>query len=103
MCRGGLRLWWSIGTNARLAQPSSREGAAAYGGVMAPTMLDDATPVIGPRSINDTGVVVHPLALDGGIFGWAAGVNDSASVLDHFHAAGGNLITTADHFAGGRS
>lgn len=71
---------------------------------MATTLLDDsATPVVGPRPIDDTGVLVHPLAIDGGVFGWAAGAADTARVLDTFHFAGGNLITTADHYAGGRS
>ncbi len=70
---------------------------------MADTLLDDATPALGPRSIDDTGVVIHPLALDGAVFGWAAGVADTANVLELFHAAGGNLVTTADHYAGGRS
>ncbi|HEY5320042.1 MAG TPA: aldo/keto reductase [Galbitalea sp.] len=71
---------------------------------MSATTLDDgATPIIGMREIGDTGVVVHPVGLDGSVFGWAAGVGDTANVLDRFRAAGGNLVSTADHYAGGRS
>ena len=43
------------------------------------------------------------LAIDGSIFGWASGVEATADVLDAFHDAGGRLISTADHYAGGRS
>jgi aryl-alcohol dehydrogenase-like predicted oxidoreductase len=44
-----------------------------------------------------------PLALDGNVFGWASGVEQTARALDSFEAAGGQLISTADHYAGGRS
>jgi aryl-alcohol dehydrogenase-like predicted oxidoreductase len=44
-----------------------------------------------------------PLALDGNVFGWASGVEQTARALDAFTAAGGRLISTADHYAGGRS
>jgi aryl-alcohol dehydrogenase-like predicted oxidoreductase len=60
-------------------------------------------PLIGPRDIDGTGVVVHPIGLDGSVFGWAAGVDETAEVLDRFRAAGGNLVCTSDHYAGGRS
>ncbi|SMG36846.1 aldo/keto reductase [Agreia pratensis] len=43
------------------------------------------------------------LAIDGNVFGWASGVSATAEALDAFHAAGGRLISTADHYAGGRS
>ncbi|WP_374945443.1 aldo/keto reductase [Agreia sp.] len=43
------------------------------------------------------------LAIDGSVFGWASGVAATADVLDAFHDAGGRLISTADHYAGGRS
>jgi aryl-alcohol dehydrogenase-like predicted oxidoreductase len=43
------------------------------------------------------------LAIDGNVFGWASGVEATAQALDAFHHAGGRLISTADHYAGGRS
>jgi len=55
------------------------------------------------RQIGTTGVSVFPYAIDGSVFGWAAGYEATIEVLDAFHAAGGNLISTADHYAGGRS
>lgn len=71
---------------------------------MTETVTDnDSAPVIGPRVIGDTGVAVHPVAIDGSIFGWAAGENDTIGVLDVFADAGGDFISTADHYAGGRS
>ncbi|MFD3449140.1 aldo/keto reductase [Microbacteriaceae bacterium 4G12] len=50
-----------------------------------------------------TGLVSYPLALDGSIFGWASGPEETSAVLDAFRAAGGRLVATADHYAGGRS
>lgn len=44
-----------------------------------------------------------PLAIDGSIFGWAAGAEDTIAVLDAFYAGGGRVLSTADHYAGGRS
>lgn len=59
------------------------------------------TPV--SRQIGTTGIGVFPYAVDGSIFGWTAGFEAAIDVLDEFHAAGGTLISTADHYAGGRS
>ncbi|MCU1535200.1 MAG: aldo/keto reductase [Glaciihabitans sp.] len=64
---------------------------------------DSPLPPLEPRDIDGTGVTVSPLGLDGSIFGWAAGIDDTANLLDLFHAEGGNFISTADHYAGGRS
>lgn len=55
------------------------------------------------RAIGQTELFVHPIGIDGSVFGWAAGVEETAAVLDAFSAGGGNLISTADHHAGGRS
>ncbi len=55
------------------------------------------------RPLGRTGLVSYPLALDGSIFGWASGPEETSAVLDAFHAAGGRLVATADHYAGGRS
>lgn len=61
----------------------------------------EATPA--RRAIGSTGLFVHPIGLDGSIFGWAAGPDNTATVLDVYTAAGGNFVSTADHYAGGRS
>jgi aryl-alcohol dehydrogenase-like predicted oxidoreductase len=55
------------------------------------------------RPLGGTGLVSFPLALDGSIFGWASGPEETSAVLDAFSAAGGRLVATADHYAGGRS
>jgi len=44
-----------------------------------------------------------PMALDGSTFGWTAGVDETAGILARFADAGGRLVCTADHYAGGRS
>ena len=48
-------------------------------------------------------MAVYPIALDGSVFGWATDAKETADVLDLFYAAGGDLISTASHYAGGRS
>ncbi|HEY8317984.1 MAG TPA: aldo/keto reductase [Amnibacterium sp.] len=55
------------------------------------------------RRIGGTGMAVYPIALDGSVFGWASDAKATSSTLDLFYAAGGDLISTADHYAGGRS
>ncbi|MFD1721496.1 aldo/keto reductase [Amnibacterium endophyticum] len=48
-------------------------------------------------------MAVYPIALDASVFGWANDAKTTADVLDLFYAAGGDLISTAAHYAGGRS
>ena len=55
------------------------------------------------RRVGSTGMAVYPIALDGSVFGWATDAKETADVLDLFYAAGGDLISTASHYAGGRS
>jgi len=55
------------------------------------------------RTIGPTGLNVFPFGIDGSVFGWAAGYDATIAVLDQFATAGGTLISTADHYAGGRS
>lgn len=55
------------------------------------------------RRIGATGMAVYPIALDGSVFGWASDAKATSGTLDLFYAAGGDLISTADHYAGGRS
>ncbi|WP_166871147.1 MULTISPECIES: aldo/keto reductase [unclassified Salinibacterium] len=68
-----------------------------------PGHLVPASPVMGEREIDSTGVRILPLGLDGAIFGWAAGAEDSVDVLDAFSEAGGTFISTSNHYAAGRS
>ncbi|MFD1712994.1 aldo/keto reductase [Amnibacterium flavum] len=55
------------------------------------------------RMLGSTGLTVLPYGIDGSVFGWAAGYDATVEVLDTFAAVGGTLISTADHYAGGRS
>jgi aryl-alcohol dehydrogenase-like predicted oxidoreductase len=64
---------------------------------------DTAAPALGPRDLAGTGTLVSPIGLDGAVFGWATGIDETAHILDAYAAGGGNLISTADHYAGGRS
>lgn len=55
------------------------------------------------RRVGSTGMAVYPIALDGSAFGWATDAKATADQLDLFYAAGGDLISTAAHYSGGRS
>lgn len=55
------------------------------------------------RRIGNTGMAVYPIALDGSVFGWAADQSAAVDILQSFADVGGNVISTADHYAGGRS
>ncbi|HEU4808401.1 MAG TPA: aldo/keto reductase [Homoserinimonas sp.] len=55
------------------------------------------------RKVPGTDIAVHPFAVDGSVFGWASGVEETARILDAMAEYGGNLVSTADHYAGGRS
>ena len=60
-------------------------------------------PLRTPREIASTGLRTFPLAFDGSVLGWVAGEDEAAAVLDRFRGFGGTLISTADHYAAGRS
>lgn len=55
------------------------------------------------RPLGTTDLRVSPIALGGNVFGWT--VSDAAAwaILDRFVELGGNVIDTADSYAGGRS
>ncbi len=55
------------------------------------------------RQLGRTGLKVSELCLGAMNFGWTTSEADSQAVLNHFVAAGGNFIDTADVYAGGRS
>jgi aryl-alcohol dehydrogenase-like predicted oxidoreductase len=63
----------------------------------------DTQPKLTPREIGTTGIRVFPVAFDGCVLGWVTGFDRAVEVLDTFRSLGGNLIVTADHYAGGRS
>jgi aryl-alcohol dehydrogenase-like predicted oxidoreductase len=69
----------------------------------ATALEESTTPAVRPRDVGGTGVIVSPIGIDGAVFGWAAGIDDTTRMLDTYAAAGGNLVSTADHYAGGRS
>jgi aryl-alcohol dehydrogenase-like predicted oxidoreductase len=43
------------------------------------------------------------MALGGSVFGWTADGGESLRIMDRYHELGGNIIDTADTYAGGRS
>ena len=55
------------------------------------------------RKLGKTGLMVSELCLGAMNFGWTTNQEDSHRVLDHFVAAGGNFVDTADVYAGGKS
>ncbi|MDJ0324007.1 aldo/keto reductase [Cryobacterium sp. PH31-AA6] len=55
------------------------------------------------RTIADTDLTVHPLALGTSVFGWTADGETSARVLDRHRDLGGNFLDTADSYTSGRS
>jgi aryl-alcohol dehydrogenase-like predicted oxidoreductase len=61
------------------------------------------SPILTPRELAHTGIQLFPVGIDGSVFGWAAGIDHTIEVLDTFVDAGGQLVSTADHYAGGRS
>jgi aryl-alcohol dehydrogenase-like predicted oxidoreductase len=75
--------------------------------VTIPSQPDDpaAAPVsvLTPRDVGTTGLRTFPIAFDGSVLGWVTGVTRATGVLDRFSAAGGTFISTADHYAAGRS
>ncbi len=63
-------------------------------------------PMIPYRTLGRSGLVVSPLALGTMTFGvdrWGMERNDAEAVFDAYVEAGGNLVDTADVYAGGRS
>jgi aryl-alcohol dehydrogenase-like predicted oxidoreductase len=59
--------------------------------------------VLTPREVGTTGLRTFPIAFDGSVLGWVTGVERASEVLGRFSDAGGTLVSTADHYAAGRS
>lgn len=55
------------------------------------------------RTIGDTDLSVHPLALGCSAFGWTVDADMSAQILDRHRELGGNFLDTADSYSAGRS
>lgn len=58
----------------------------------------------GPRrTIGGSDLSVFPVVLGGSVFGWTVDPDTTTDILDRFHDSGGNMVDTADSYAGGRS
>lgn len=55
------------------------------------------------RNFGASELRVFPIAMGGNAFGWTASEESAYGVLDTYRDFGGNLIDTADSYAGGRS
>lgn len=55
------------------------------------------------RFLGSVGPKVFPIAIGGNAFGWTASADSAYGILDEYREYGGNLIDTADSYAGGRS
>jgi len=63
----------------------------------------DAFPALQFRRLGRSGIQVSELALGAMTFGREADERTSTAIVDHFLAAGGNLVDTADRYGGGES
>lgn len=83
------------------------ESTALRTGPIAPSTSETAALVGGRpaarRRIGDSELRVFPIALGGNVFGWRADDAASERILDAYAGYGGNLVDTADSYAGGRS
>lgn len=77
--------------------------AALYTKTAPLSTTPDASHPVERRSIPDTTLSVYPLALGCSVFGWTADGDTSMQILDRHADLGGNLVDTADNYAGGRS
>lgn len=66
-------------------------------------MVDSPQHLLTPREVGTTGVRTFPVAFDGSVLGWVTGMEIADDVLNRFADAGGTLISTSSHYAGGRS
>ncbi|MEB0200347.1 aldo/keto reductase [Cryobacterium sp. 10I1] len=72
--------------------------------VSIPVQPDGRLPLVGARrTIADTDLSVHPVALGSSVFGWTADGETSHRILDRHRALGGNFLDTADSYTSGRS
>lgn len=95
--------WFGVGTT-----PDT--GARAHGAAAPVAHPSAPIPVQGPGigngvrvALGDSGLDVFPLILGGAEFGWNVDLESSHDILDAYVTLGGNVVHTADSFAGGRS
>jgi aryl-alcohol dehydrogenase-like predicted oxidoreductase len=91
-----------------MAETTDRRSADAPA-IGVPTTAQTATivdPDPGPaprRRVGTTDLEMFPVALGGSSFGWTASMTEAEALLDAYRDHGGNVIDTADSYAGGRS
>lgn len=86
----------SSGSSLALLSPASP--TSPFSPTSAPT-----APIAVRRQIGPSSLRVFPIALSGTAFGWRADEQATTAILDRFLELGGDLIDTADSYAGGRS
>jgi aryl-alcohol dehydrogenase-like predicted oxidoreductase len=55
------------------------------------------------RTLGQSDLTVHPLALGCSVFGWTTDGDTAMTILDRHYELGGNFLDTADSYAAGRS
>src|SRR5687768_14365312 len=107
MSRGPESRKASVSVEGHRAAGATRPGETAVTTIPPSSPAVEPPPssesLLTPREIGSTGLRPFPIAFDGSVLGWVTGSDEAAEVLDRFHAAGGNLVSTADHYAAGRS
>ncbi|MEO8906734.1 MAG: aldo/keto reductase [Microbacteriaceae bacterium] len=95
------------GSDAFAGETASPRPTAQTSGApqTAPVDFDLTGPlsIVAKRRVNESALTVFPVALGGNTFGWTADADTSTQILDRFSDLGGNLVDTADSYAGGRS
>lgn len=101
---GAIEPGGSASRSAAVSTSVDRPAPQASGHPSAPI------PVQGPalasfvkEPLGETGHEIFPLMLGGAEFGWTIDQERAHALLDHFVAAGGDAVHTADSFAAGRS
>jgi aryl-alcohol dehydrogenase-like predicted oxidoreductase len=93
-------------TGTAVAAPGTSSGPALA--LLSPAspasaMSASTGPIVLRRQIGPSSLRVFPIALSGTAFGWHADEQATTAILDRFLELGGDLIDTADSYAGGRS
>ena len=67
------------------------------------TALTGPLSIVARRRLGESDLTVFPVTLGASVFGWTADAEASVAVLDRYTDHGGNVVDTADSYAGGRS
>lgn len=100
--------WGDLGHLGRLVTPGAATESIPVQPTPQPASPNAASPTetdtpVPSRTLGDSAIDVFPIALGTSVFGWTVDRGMSLRILDRFHAAGGNLIDTADNYAAGQS